>query len=176
MLEQFVVFNKGGLILWSYTFEKPKGEPVNDLIQTILIEVHRLLTSNLILCFFFCRVKCGCVMRSGVCFTEAVPRSPRPFFATLRPWCRGLHWPASAHSTQKYLLTMLIYFLDRSEAVWTRSAPVNTRFVGSSRMTSTLSLWFVDLHAPDLPSLLSIVEINSSRLTFNLMDAFLLRV
>jgi len=43
MLEQVVVFTRGGLVLWKYQFGKVDGSPVNDFIRNILIEVRRRL-------------------------------------------------------------------------------------------------------------------------------------
>lgn len=40
MLEQFLIFSKGGLILFQAGQTKLSGEPVTQLVQTILLEVR----------------------------------------------------------------------------------------------------------------------------------------
>ena len=40
MLEQVVVFTRGGVVLWKYQFGKVDGSPVDDFIRNVLIEVR----------------------------------------------------------------------------------------------------------------------------------------
>lgn len=42
MLDFFWIFTKGGIILWSFQSFPIRGNPVNDLIQNILLEVSTL--------------------------------------------------------------------------------------------------------------------------------------
>lgn len=38
MLDYFTIFNRGGIVFWERTWEKLKGMPVNQLIQTVFLE------------------------------------------------------------------------------------------------------------------------------------------
>ncbi|KAL6068251.1 SRP54 domain-containing protein [Balamuthia mandrillaris] len=38
MLDHFAILSKGGLVLWSHTYKALQGEPVNDLVKTVLLE------------------------------------------------------------------------------------------------------------------------------------------
>lgn len=40
MLEEFVVFSSGGLVLWSLEITPAVGSPTNDLIRNVLLEVN----------------------------------------------------------------------------------------------------------------------------------------
>jgi hypothetical protein len=39
MLDKIAVFTKGGIVLWSESFTTLVGNPIDDLIQTVLLEV-----------------------------------------------------------------------------------------------------------------------------------------
>jgi len=39
MLDQFSIFTKAGALLWSFNYCKMKGNPVNELIKNVLLEV-----------------------------------------------------------------------------------------------------------------------------------------
>ncbi|CBJ30646.1 conserved unknown protein [Ectocarpus siliculosus] len=38
MLDHVSVFSKSGLVLWSRTMAKLKGDPVDDLVKNVLLE------------------------------------------------------------------------------------------------------------------------------------------
>jgi hypothetical protein len=38
MIDEFCIFNKGGAVLWSRKLNATKGNPVDDLIQNVLLE------------------------------------------------------------------------------------------------------------------------------------------
>lgn len=38
MLDYFCIFTKGGVLLWTMSFTALKGDPVNALIRTCLLE------------------------------------------------------------------------------------------------------------------------------------------
>lgn len=40
MLDKIAVFTKGGIVLWSESFTTLVGNPIDDLIQTVLLEVR----------------------------------------------------------------------------------------------------------------------------------------
>ncbi len=40
LIDNFSVLHKGGAVLWSKEVCKLKGNPINDLIRTILLEVR----------------------------------------------------------------------------------------------------------------------------------------
>jgi signal recognition particle receptor subunit alpha len=42
MLEHVIAFSKGGIVLWSYSFDKLRGNPINNLIRSVLLEVRNL--------------------------------------------------------------------------------------------------------------------------------------
>ena len=41
MIDEFCIFNKGGAVLWSRKLNATKGNPVDDLIQNVLLEEVR---------------------------------------------------------------------------------------------------------------------------------------
>ena len=41
MIDEFCIFNKGGAVLWSRKLNPTKGEPVDELIQNVLLEEVR---------------------------------------------------------------------------------------------------------------------------------------
>lgn len=40
MLDKIAIFTKGGIVLWSKTFATLQGNPINELVQTVLLEVR----------------------------------------------------------------------------------------------------------------------------------------
>ena len=38
MIDKFIIFSKTGILLWSFTEHEPKGDPVNGLIQDVLLQ------------------------------------------------------------------------------------------------------------------------------------------
>jgi hypothetical protein len=46
MIEHFTVFDKGGVVLWSYTFSKLKTNAINELISRVLLEVRLIYFSS----------------------------------------------------------------------------------------------------------------------------------
>ena len=40
MLDEVVVFRRNGVVLWNRTWASVKGDPVNQLIQKVLLEVR----------------------------------------------------------------------------------------------------------------------------------------
>jgi hypothetical protein len=38
MIDEFCIFNKGGAVLWSRQLNPPKGNPIDSLIQHVLME------------------------------------------------------------------------------------------------------------------------------------------
>lgn len=42
MIDEFCIFNKGGAVLWSRQLNPPKGNPIDSLIQHVLMEEVRL--------------------------------------------------------------------------------------------------------------------------------------
>jgi hypothetical protein len=41
LIDKFSVLHKGGAVLWSKEICKLKGNPINDLVRTILLEVRQ---------------------------------------------------------------------------------------------------------------------------------------
>ena len=41
MINLISVFNRGGMLLWTRELQPPKGTPINNLIEDVLIEDHR---------------------------------------------------------------------------------------------------------------------------------------
>jgi len=39
MIEQFLIFTKGGIVLWAKSADALKGDPVNNLIRQVLLQV-----------------------------------------------------------------------------------------------------------------------------------------
>ena len=39
MIEHFVIFTRGGLVLWTYKFGHIHGSPVDALVRAVLVEV-----------------------------------------------------------------------------------------------------------------------------------------
>lgn len=46
MLEQFLIFSKGGLVLFQAGQSKLAGEPIAQLVQTVLLEVRPLSSTS----------------------------------------------------------------------------------------------------------------------------------
>jgi hypothetical protein len=40
MLDKIAVFTKGGIVLWSESFTTLVGNPIDELVQTVLLEVR----------------------------------------------------------------------------------------------------------------------------------------
>ena len=38
MIDQFIIFTKTGTVLWNKTFSEIQGNPINELIQKVLLE------------------------------------------------------------------------------------------------------------------------------------------
>ncbi|KAJ9444104.1 Signal recognition particle receptor subunit alpha-like protein [Diplonema papillatum] len=46
MIDEFVIFHRGGLVLWKMTFAKIRGNPVNQLVKGVLLEDRVGLASH----------------------------------------------------------------------------------------------------------------------------------
>lgn len=42
MLDEVIIFRKTGLVLWEHAWVPIKGDPVNQLIQQVLLEVRNM--------------------------------------------------------------------------------------------------------------------------------------
>jgi hypothetical protein len=47
MLDKIAVFTKGGIVLWSESFTTLVGNPIDELVQTVLLEVRQPDLSDL---------------------------------------------------------------------------------------------------------------------------------
>jgi hypothetical protein len=46
MLDEVVVFRKSGVVLWRHSWAAVKGDPINELIQKVLLEVMQPPSRN----------------------------------------------------------------------------------------------------------------------------------
>lgn len=40
MIDHFSIFTKSGIVLWSYNLAKLKGNPIDNLIRNVILEVN----------------------------------------------------------------------------------------------------------------------------------------